>query len=184
MPDGNCQSQAGRGRTAIKKMLQTVGLMLLIAILSLVAVGFAFTNTFPHADADPNDILARTLMRHLKNGQTFRLAEAYPDPWDTVQVVREGESLNDWTWRTLRAFDANLANTGEGEQLLVFWRQGEVARMVRFRRETGMPWFVIAGSTEDGYIVPRESAVFRATLVRDGATDYYACVQESAEVAL
>lgn len=167
----------------MKKALQTIGLTLAIALVSLVGVGFVFSHAFTHADADPNELLARKLLPYLRNGQTFRLVDAYPEPWDTVQVVGGGEMLTDWTWRTLHVFDAGLAEVQAGQQLLVFWREGEVSRMVRFARGMGMPWFVTQSDVAQvGAIIPRDSAAFRATLVQEGDMRYYTCVPESPAV--
>jgi len=168
--------------TAVKKALQTIGLTLVIALVSLLAVGLVFTHSLTHADADPNQMLARQLMLHLRDGQTFRLTDAYPEPWDTVQVVSSGETLTNWTWRTLHTFDSRLAELQEGQQLLVFWREGEVARMVRFARDAGMPWFAADASSEEGVIIPRNNALFRATLVQEAGIKYYTCVPENSAV--
>lgn len=166
----------------MKKTLQTIGLTLMIALVSLFAVGLVFTHGLTHADADPNKLLARQLLPLLRDGQTFRLADAYPEPWDTVQVVSNGETLTDWTWRTLHTFDSRLAELQDGQQLLVFWHEGEVSRMVCFAHGAGMPWFVADAFSEAGAIIPRNHAAFRATLVQEDGVKYYTCVPESAAV--
>ncbi|HNW85603.1 MAG TPA: hypothetical protein PLP25_00585 [Candidatus Limiplasma sp.] len=119
-------------------------------------------------------------MPYLKNGQTFRLADVYPDPWDAVQVVGEGETLDPWTWRTLCEWNVNPAELGEGEQWLIFWHEGAVAQTIRFTGDAGMPRFARGVDAEEAEILSRRNAVFKATLVRNQETAYYACVQESA----
>ena len=168
----------------MKKALQTVGLTVAIALISLLAVGFIFANSFPHADADPNTVLAHRLMPSLRDGSVFRLADVYTEPWDTVQVINADEKLNEWTWRTLCAFDAGFADRPQGQQLLVFWLEGGVSRMVRFTHSAGMPWFETDANAEDGTIIGRDSAVFRATLVEDGGIRYYHCTPTSGPVAV
>ena len=159
----------------MRKALETIGLTLLIAILSLLAVSFAFHRTTPQADADPNDLLVRTLMPYLRDGGTFRLSEAYPDSWEAVQVVRSNETLTDWEWRTLRAYDVGLIQLGLQEQALIFWQDGAISNAIRFdSADDGMPWFVPSGP-EDSMIFSRDAAVFRATLVQGKTSVYYAC---------
>lgn len=158
------------------KALKSIGLMGLIALVSLVSVGWMFHGGVRKADADPNVLLARELLPYLRDGQTFRLSDAYPDPWDAVQVVRNGERLPPWTWRTLCAFDAALAQVDAGVQLLVFWQDGAVARAVRlWQGAAGMPWFQGNWPLEESVILPREAAVFRATFQGNGHSAYYAC---------
>ena len=165
----------------MRKAIQTMGLMLFIAVVMLFAVTFAFTGASRQPDTNPNDILARTLMLQLRDGQTFALADAYPDAWDTVQVMQSGETLTAWEWRTLRAFDEGLVQLGEREQLLIFWCDGEIARAVRLAQDIrGMPRFAVTGDAEQHAILSREKAVFRATLVSQGDTLYYACVPQAA----
>lgn len=179
---GRDPRRAGGG-VAIRKGLQTVALLLLCAVLAPAAVLGLFSGS-RHADSDPNAILARAALPFLKDGQIFRLADAYPEPWDAAQVVHGGEALTDWAWRTLRAFDSHLAQVDEDTQLLVLWREGNIARMVRFERSAGgMPWFapLDAGG---GEIVSREDAVFRATLMEDRGVRYYLCVREAGAVQL
>ena len=157
----------------MRKAFHTIALTLLIAVFSLLAVGVVFHRTA--ADANPNDLLARTLMPYLRDGRTFRLADVYPDAWDSVQIVRSDESLTDWEWRTLRAYQNNLLQLEQQEQLLIFWRDGGIANAIRFNSaDNGMPWFV-PPDPEDSMILSRESAIFRATLVREAGAVYYAC---------
>jgi hypothetical protein len=160
----------------LKKTLKTMLLTLLLAILTLVAVLGLFGRLPPSADANPNAVLARAVAPYLRDGYAFRLADAYPDAWDTVQLVGEGEPLDPWTWRALRAYDAGLAQQLEGAQLLVFWREGAVARMVRFTAaQSGMPWFVLPASEPGSAILSRDAAVFTATRTQAGRTAYYVC---------
>ena len=118
----------------MRKVITTVALTLAIAILSLGMVGLLFWTSFRPADTDPNIILARKLMPYLKDGQTFRLTDAYPDPWESVQVVRDDEVLDDSTWRALLQYNLNLSDIREGEQMLIFWHAGVVAQVIRFTR--------------------------------------------------
>ena len=169
--------------TPLKKALQTILLTLLLAVAALVAVLGLFGNLPGHADQDPNTLLARAIAPYLRDGHTFMLADAYPDAWDTVQVVNDGELLDPWTWRALRAHDAGLAERVSGAQLLVFWRAGTVSRMVRFApQQSGMPWFVVETQEGSGTILPRRAAVFTATLMREGRTAYYVCAPVAAAV--
>ena len=157
-------------------------LTLLIAALSLAAALGLLGRLPPHADADPNTLLARAVAPYLRDGRTFALADAYPDAWETVQLVSGGERLDPWTWRALRAFDAGLSERMDGGQLLVFWHDGVVARMVGFNaRESGMPWFVIGQGEAGVAILPREDAVFLVTLTREAGTAYYVCAPVGAE---
>ena len=157
----------------MRKALYTIALTLLIAVVSLLGVSVAFHR--PASDANPNDLLARSLMPYLRDGQTFRLADVYPDTWDSVQVIRGDESLTDWEWRTLQAYNASLLELGQREQVLVFWHHGSIANAIRFNGAgNGMPWFVPPDPT-DSMILSRDAAVFRATLVREANAVYYAC---------
>lgn len=157
----------------MRKALHTIALTLLIAVFSLVIVSVAFHRTA--ADANPNDLLARSLMPYLRDGQTFRLADVYSDTWDSVQVIRSDEPLTDWEWRTLQAYNDRLLQLGQHEQALVFWRDGGIANAIRFdSADNGMPWFV-PPDPEDSMILSRDAAVFRATLVREASAVYYAC---------
>ncbi len=166
----------------LKKALQTILLTLLIAAVSLAAALGLMAPLPPRADADPNTLLARATAPYLKDGRTFALADAYPDAWETVQLVSGGERLDPWTWRALRAFDAGLSERMEGGQLLVFWHGGAVTRMVGFNaRENGMPWFVIGQGDTGGAILPRKDAVFLVTLTREAGTAYYVCAPVGAE---
>lgn len=175
-------SRRHRGGVTIRKALQTVVLLLLCAVLALAAV-FGLFSRNRRADGDPNLILARAVLPFLKDGQTFRLADAYPEPWDAAQVVQSGEALTDWAWRTLRAFDSHLAQVDGDAQLLVFWREGNVARIVRFERAAGgMPWFAPSDAADGNGILSREDAVFRATLMEDRGVRYYLCVREAGAV--
>lgn len=157
----------------MRKALHTIALTLLIAVASLLAVSLVFHHTA--ADANPNDLLARSLMPYLRDGQTFRLADVYPDVWDSVQVIRSDESLTDWEWRTLQAFNNSLLELGQREQVLVFWHHGGIANAIRINSASnGMPWFV-PPDPEDSMILSRDTAIFRATLVREADAVYYAC---------
>ena len=157
----------------MRKALHTIALTLLIAIVSLLGVSIVFHRT--GADANPNDLLARSLMPYLRDGQTFRLADVYPDMWDSVQIIRGNESLTDWEWRTLQAYNASLLELGQREQVLIFWRHGDIANAIRFdSASNGMPWFV-PSDPADSMILSRDTAFFRATLVREANAVYYAC---------
>jgi len=160
------------------KALRSIGLMLLIALASLLAMHVVFAGTSRHADADPNALLAGTLLPFMREGEPFSLADAYPDAWETVQLVSDEDTLTPWVWRALRAFDTNLAEPREGHQLLVFWRDGQIARVIRFARgQNGMPWFVPAAAMGDAAIIPREGAVFIPALFAEGGIPFYQCVQ-------
>jgi len=166
----------------MRKVITTVALTLAIAILSLGMVGLLFWTSFRPADTDPNIILARKLMPYLKDGQTFRLTDAYPDPWESVQVVRDDEVLDDSTWRALLQYNLNLSDIREGEQMLIFWHAGVVAQVIRFTRDAGMPQFAADSVSAQATILSRGNAVFRATLIHGQGLDYYACVRENAAV--
>ena len=166
----------------MRKVITTIALTLLIAILCLGTVGLLFWTNFKAADTDPNTILARKLMPYLKDGQTFRLADAYPDPWESVQVVRYDDALDDSTWRALLQYNLYLSDTREGEQMLIFWHAGAVAQVIRFTRGAGMPRFSADSVSSQANVLSRGNAVFRATLIHDQGVDYYACVRESASV--
>ena len=168
----------------MRKAITTIALTLAIAILSLGMVGFVFSPSFRPADTDPNTILARKLMPYLKDGQAFRLTDAYPDPWETVQVVQDHEILDDWTWQALLAYNQNLSGVGEGDQLLIFWRAGTIAQVIRFTRDAGMPHFLAEAGATQATILSRKNAVFRATLIHGQEMDYYACVREDAAVEI
>ncbi len=147
-----------------------------MAVLSLAAVLSLSGRFASQADANPNAVLARAVTPYLRDGHVFSLADAYPDPWDSVQLVGDGEPLDPWTWRALRTFDAGLSERLDGAQLLVFWREGEVARMVRFAAgERGMPWFTADGVAPGEALWAREKAVFTATLTGGGGNPYYLC---------
>ena len=169
----------------MKKALQSIGLMLLLVVAALLAMELLFRGTAIHADADPNALLARALLPYMRDGQSFALADAYPEPWETVQVIAGEDQMDPWAWLALREFDANLAEPCEGCQLLVFWHGGAIARVVRLNRQTaGMPWFVPDSTAEQNGIIPREGAVFR-TLFREGESiGYYECVQQAKEQAV
>ena len=150
-------------------------LTLLVAVLSLAAVLSLSGRFASHADVSPNAVLARAVTPFLRDGHILSLADAYPDPWDTVQLVGDGEPLDPWTWRALRSFDAGLSERLDGAQLLVFWREGAVARMVRFAAgERGMPWFTAGGTVPGEALWPRKQAVFSVTLT-SGGNPYYLC---------
>ena len=169
----------------MKKALQTIGLTLVIAALAVLGVGLLTSGAGTHADADPNTILARTLMPYLKDGQTFTLAQAYPNEWDSVQIVRDVQALTDWEWRTLGAYDAALVDVEAAQQVLVFWHDGVLTNAVRLpRKGLGMPWFELPADELQSYIVSREGAVFLATLTRDERGDYYVCVPVAEEIAI
>ena len=77
---------------------------------------------------------------------------------------------------TARAFDAGLSERLSGAQLLVFWREGAVARMVRFTAgERGMPWFTAGGAAEGEALWARAQAVFKAALTGESGAAYYLC---------
>ena len=168
----------------MKKALQTLGLTALIAAFSLLAV-LGLMGVRPGVDLDPNAILVRRLMTTLRDGDVFTLTQAYPEAWDTAQVFTGGEPMTEWQWRTLRQADEKLAALAPGEQALVFWRDGAVAFAVRFTQgKAGEPWFTNPSFVEEGPIYPRDSAVFRAALVRDGNVAYYLCSPENGDILL
>ena len=168
----------------MKKALQTLGFTALIAALSLLAV-LGLTGVRPGTDLDPNAILVRRLMANLRDGDVFTLTQAYPDAWDTAQVFTGGYPMTEWQWRTLREADERLAGLALGEQALVFWRDGAVAFFVRFTQgKAGEPWFTSPSLVEEGPIYPRDNAVFRAVLVRDGNVAYYLCSPENGDIQL
>ena len=163
----------------MRKALQTVGLTLLIAVITLASVIFYFDRGTPNVNLSPAEVQTRTLMPYLRDGQTFRLADAYPDAWDSVQVIGYSDALTDWEWRTLRAFSPELSQISQGQELLVFWRDGIVTSMVRFTLSSGnAPWFLTEGDKGESLILSRAKAVFRATLQHADGYDYYACVPE------
>lgn len=165
----------------MRKAMITVGLTMLLAVTSFFAVSLVFAQVQTHRDADPNDRLARMLMSRLRDGVTFRMEDAYSDPWSAVEIISAGDMPTDGEWQAIRTFNASLAQLEAGQQLLVFWQDGEVTRMVRLTRDSGgMPWF--AG--EEAVVYRRAQAVFRATLLKNGEVDYYLCVPEGAEAAV
>ena len=169
----------------MKKAMQSIGLMLLLMVGALFAADLVFRGTSRHADADPDALLARALLPYMRDGQAFALADAYPEPWETVQVVSGQTQIDPWAWRALRDYDANVSELGEGDQLLVFWRGGYIAHVVRLNRQlSGMPWFVPAEGAAQGGIIPREGAVFRTLFCGDADIAYYQCVQQEAEQAV
>ena len=169
----------------MRNAFRTIGLILVIAVASLAAMGLLFSRTGARVDANPNEILARTLLPHLRDGQTFDLAAIYPDPWDAVQVVHGGDELTNWEWRTLRAYDAQLLEIDEQAQLLIFWLDGGVARVVQFDTAAGyMPWFTQMDESRQSFIIARKNAVFRATLTQEDGASRYTCVPEPLAVPL
>ena len=148
-------------------------------------MGYMFTRGQPGVDRSPNDILVRRLMSSLRDGYTFKLADAYSDPWDTVQVFTDGQPMTEWEWRTLRAFDPTLTQQGAGWQLLVFWREGGITQTVRLEHgANGAPWFAVDSNAAESLILSREKAVFRAALVREGDVAYYLCTPETGTIQI
>ncbi len=166
------------------KALKAIGTSLLIALACLTAVVLLFTGGRP-ADADPNALQARALLPFLRDGQAFRLADAYPEAWETAQLVAADEQLDPWAWQVMRAYDASLLDMRRGTQLLVFWRAGEVARMVRFSQGApGMPWFEAMAEEGAAAIWGRDDAVFTVTLQQVEGTPYYQCAPRALATAV
>ena len=164
----------------MRKALQTIGLTLLIAVITLAAVLYFFDRSTANANLTPADVQARKLMPYLRDGQTFRLTDAYPAAWDSVQVVGPTDALTDSEWRALRAYSGEITELTQKQELLVFWLDGNIASVVRFDISSGnAPWFLTEGRQGDSLILPRVRAVFRATLTHADGYDYYACVPES-----
>lgn len=158
---------------------------MLIALACLITVAVLFAGGGRHADADPSALEARALLPYLTGGQALRLADVYPEAWDTAQLVALGETLDPWTWNALRAFDARLAEQVGEKQLLVFWRAGEVARVVRLTwGEPGMPWFDAATEEGEQALWPRREAVFTVTLQQAESAPYYLCTPREPETAV
>lgn len=169
----------------MKKTLQLIGLTLVIALLAQATLVLLFSPVHTGEDASLNEIEARTLLIHLRDGQSFRLSDAYPDLWQSVEVTRGGRALTDWEWRALRDFDAELSQPQEEQQLLVFWYGGEITRVVRFdRRRSGMPWFVVENDAEQSLVLSRKDAMFHATLRHENGVDYYLCEPESEQAQI
>ena len=167
------------------KALKTVGLMLLLAVGLLGGMLWLAGRSTSGAGLTPEALRARALYPLVKDGQLFRLADAYPDVWETVQVLHGGDTLTDWEWRTLRAVGDTAAPLTQGQQLLVFWQDGAVAFVVRSALTTGgTPWFTLGAADGESSILGREKAVFRATLVHAEGYDYYACVPEGDAAAV
>lgn len=162
----------------MRKALQTVALTLLIAVTTLATLLVLLERNQIREGLTPADVQTRALIARLRDGQTFRLADVYPDAWDAVQVISEGDVLTDWTWRTLRAYPADL-QLSPGQQLLVFWQEGTVAFTVRFDRAAGgAPWFDTDAGAGESLTVGRNAAVFLATLAHGKRYDYFICVPE------
>lgn len=169
----------------MRKALNAVGLMLLLAVGVLGGMLWLAGRSTSVAGLTPEAVRARALYPLLRDGQTFRMADAYPEPWETVQVLHGGDTLTDWEWRTLRAVGDAAAPLAQGQQLLVFWQDGAVAFVVRSALTTGgAPWFSIGTADGESSILGREKAVFRAMLVHAEGYDYYACVPEGDAAAV
>lgn len=168
------------------KALKTIGLSLLIAVACLTAVVLLFAGGGKPADADPNALQARALLPFLRDGQAFRLADAYPEAWETAQLVAADEQLDPWAWEVMRAYNASLLDMSRGTQLLVFWHAGEVARMVRFTQGApGMPWFEATAAEAGAYALwGREDAVFTAVLQQTDGAPYYRCTPHTLVTAV
>lgn len=153
-------------------------ILMLIGAVVIAAGGMLLLGNLglPKEDRNPSYAQAGELLRFLRDGETFRLSDAFEQEWDSVQFAAATEDLQPMEQQELYQHDAGFSAIGEDDALMVLWRKDQIALMLPLpKQREGYPRFLDAAGN-DTFEVSREDARFLCTFVpsEDGG-GYYEC---------
>lgn len=149
--------------------------LFLVAGLAAAAVLVLGGGGLRHPDHDPARVRAGELLSRLRDGQTFSLAQVYPQAWDVAQFSTELSMLSEGALRKLLAYDPGMAQ-GDAP-LLLLWREGELTDALPLPdQQDGYPRFQDGAASGD-FFMERAEAWFLCTFVpgESGRGGYYRC---------
>ncbi|NLO85695.1 MAG: hypothetical protein GX096_09750 [Clostridiales bacterium] len=154
-------------------------ILVLVCAVAIAAGGMLLLGNLglPKEDYNPSYTQTGELLRFLRDGETFRLSDAFTQEWDSVQFAAATENLQPMEQQELYQHDAGFTAIGENDALMVLWRKDQIALMLPLpRQRDGYPRFLDA-TGNDTFEISRENAQFLCTFVpsEDGGSGYYEC---------
>lgn len=161
-------------RPSSRKLNPIIATLLCLA-LALGAVWLVGEAALQNRDGDPRALKAGAVFTHLREGDSFMLAEAYPQDWDVARFVPHARALSRREQSLLYAYDSRYADEGDAPLMLLMRGETLVVAVPLSDEKSGYPRFVDATGGRS-FSLPREEAAFVCTFFdEDDGGGYYEC---------
>lgn len=158
------------------KAARTIAALALCVLLAAAGVWLLGNTAIRHPDANPDALRAGAVLRLLRDGSRFSLAQAYPEAWETARFVSSSDELTRREQSALFAYDARFAEAERGPLVLLWCNRELVSAIPMPDDQLGYPRFFDAMG-ERSFSLTREEASFLCTFVESegGRGGYYEC---------